>query len=78
MGRDYTALDATKSWYSEIKYYTPQIINESNWSKTGHYTQMVWRNTTKVGIASVICPDGATIIVANYDPPGNYMGEKAY
>ncbi len=78
MGRDYSALDASKSWYSEIKDYTYGKLNGSNWYKTGHYTQMVWKNTTHVGIGIAICSDGAIIIVANYDPPGNYMGEAPY
>jgi uncharacterized protein YkwD len=78
MGADYSALDASKGWYSEIEQYTYGVINSSNWSKTGHYTQMVWKKTTQVGIAVAKCSDGAIIIVANYNPPGNYMGESPY
>ncbi len=77
-GMDYSALDASKSWYSEIEDYTYEKVNDSNWNKTGHYTQMVWKNTTQVGIAVAKCSDGAIIIVANYNPPGNYMGETPY
>ncbi len=77
-GMDYSALDASKSWYSEIEDYTYGKVNNSNWNKTGHYTQMVWKNTTQVGIALAKCSDGAIIIVANYDPAGNYMGEAPY
>jgi len=77
-GRDYSALDASKGWYSEIEHYTYGVLNSSNWSKTGHYTQMVWKSTTQVGIAVAKCSDGAIIIVANYNPGGNYMGESPY
>ena len=77
-GADYSALDASKSWYSEIEFYTHGEISSSNWSKTGHYTQMVWKNTSQVGIAVAKCSDGAIIIVANYDPAGNFMGESPY
>jgi uncharacterized protein YkwD len=77
-GSSYTPLDASKSWYDEIKDYTYGPVSGSNWYKTGHYTQMVWKNTTKVGIGVAKCSDGGIIIVANYDPPGNYMGEKPY
>jgi uncharacterized protein YkwD len=74
----YTPLSASESWYSEIKDYTYGVLNNSNWYNTGHYTQMVWKNTTHVGIGMAKCSDGAVIIVANYNPPGNYMGEKPY
>lgn len=77
-GMDYSALDASKNWYSEIEHYTYGVLNGSNSGKTGHYTQMVWKKTTQVGIAVVKCSDGAIIIVANYNPPGNYMGESPY
>jgi pathogenesis-related protein 1 len=77
-GADYTALDASESWYSEIKEYVHGPLNSSNWSKTGHYTQMVWSSTTEVGIGTATCKSGSIIIVANYSPPGNYMGQKAY
>jgi pathogenesis-related protein 1 len=77
-GSSYTALSASESWYDEIKDYTYGVLDNTNWYKTGHYTQMVWKNTTHVGIGAAKCSDGAIIIVANYDPPGNYMGEKPY
>jgi hypothetical protein len=73
-----SALDASKAWYNEIKDYTGEKLTLKNLAKVAHYTQMVWRTTTKVGIASASCPSGATIIVANYSPMGNYMGQKPY
>lgn len=76
--RGLTTLDASKAWYSEIKDFTNSKLNLENWAKVAHYTQMVWRTTTKIGIAKATCPSGATIIVANYSPRGNYMGEKPY
>lgn len=78
MGADYTALHASKSWYDEIKDYKHGPLNNNNWSVAGHYTQMVWKSTTKVGIAKAVCKDGEILIVANYDPAGNYMGQSAY
>jgi uncharacterized protein YkwD len=77
-GEDYTALHASESWYSEKKFFKYGQLTGSNWYKTGHYTQMVWRKTTHVGIGKAICKDGAILIVANYSPAGNYMGEKPY
>ena len=77
-GAIYTALGASEGWYSEIKDYKHGPISDINWPIAGHYTQMVWKNTTQVGIASSTCSNGAIIIVANYDPAGNYLGQKAY
>lgn len=44
-----TAKEAIEAWYSEIKDYN----YEENKFKpgTGHFTQVVWKNTTHFGIA---------------------------
>ncbi|KAL8166780.1 hypothetical protein V2J09_008279 [Rumex salicifolius] len=42
------------------------------------YTQVVWRNTGRVGCASVVCGAGWPFVVCEYDPPGNVPGEKPY
>jgi pathogenesis-related protein 1 len=76
MGRTYTLTDGAKTWYSEKKFWKGGVLSAKNWSKSGHYTQMIWGNSTKVGMGRAICKNGATIIVANYDPAGNMMGEK--
>lgn len=77
-GRVYTALDASKSWYNEIKDFRNAPIGNSSGPVTGHYSQMVWRNTTEVGMGVARCPNGNYIIVANYNPAGNFIGQKAY
>lgn len=74
-GTVYTALDGSKSWYEEKADYVYAPINDSNYS---HYTQMVWKTTTDVGVGVSICEDGSYIIVANYAPGGNMMGEYPY
>ena len=77
-GQGLTASDASKAWYGEIKDFKNEKLAMSNFAKVAHYTQMVWHTTTKVGIGSAVCSSGATIIVANYSPMGNYMGQKPY
>ena len=47
----------------------------------GHYTQLVWRNTRRVGCGYSTCESGRftyEIWVCNYDPPGNYIGQTPY
>ncbi|KAB2636099.1 pathogenesis-related leaf protein 4-like [Pyrus ussuriensis x Pyrus communis] len=44
----------------------------------GHYTQVVWRSSTRLGCAKVRCNNEGTFIGCNYDPPGNYAGQRPY
>lgn len=39
-------------------------------SSCGHYTQIVWRDTRRVGCGVAAC-GGEQVWVCNYDPPGN-------
>jgi uncharacterized protein YkwD len=47
----------------------------------GHFTQLVWKSSTKVGCATVKCPADTIFdfeswyTVCNYNPPGNFGGE---
>ena len=69
------ALDAdgvVGMWYGEIDKYD---FRRGGFSmETGHFTQVVWRGTTKVGCGTSRC-SGMTIWVCNYDPAGNVEGE---
>ncbi len=64
-----------RDWASESRYYD----HGSNTCKgvCGHYTQIVWRNTRAVGCA-VARGGGREVWVCNYDPPGNWVGERPY
>jgi hypothetical protein len=47
----------------------------------GHYTQLVWRDTTRVGCGVADCRRGPwrkSYWVCNYDPTGNFLGEFPY
>lgn len=77
-GMAFTALDAAQDWYSEIAKYHYGVLTAANFAPTGHYTQMVWRSTTQVGMGQANCAGGAVVIVAEYNPPGNVIGEKPY
>ena len=78
MNYEGTLTSGAVQWYEEKSLFRNVTLNESNWSPAGHYSQMIWRNTKKVGAGKARCRDGGWVIVANYDPPGNYMGQKAY
>jgi pathogenesis-related protein 1 len=47
----------------------------------GHYTQVVWRDSTEVGCGVATCQSGRDtndIWICNYYPGGNFIGEKPY
>jgi hypothetical protein len=43
-------------------------------SGTGHFTQLVWVNSTGLGCAAQVC-SSFNLLVCKYWPPGNYQGE---
>ncbi|KAI4296511.1 hypothetical protein L6164_036461 [Bauhinia variegata] len=43
-----------------------------------HYTQVVWRDSVRLGCAKVRCNNGGTFIGCNYAPPGNVIGQRPY
>lgn len=69
--------DAVRGWEREKRHYRGKELTPSNWRPIAHYTQMVWRGTREVGCARALCR-GRLIVVCNYDPPGNVLGEKPY
>jgi pathogenesis-related protein 1 len=73
----YGVADAVRSWESEKVYYHGEELNSSNYHASGHYTQIVWKNTERIGCARAEC-NGNLIVVCNYNPPGNVLGQKPY
>jgi pathogenesis-related protein 1 len=69
--------NAAKAWEREKSVYHGAVLNSSNWFPSGHYTQMIWKNTSRIGCAKAECR-GNVIVVCNYDPPGNILGQKPY
>ncbi|CAH8337148.1 unnamed protein product [Eruca vesicaria subsp. sativa] len=77
-GSDFTPTFAVESWTVEAKSYN-HMTNSCDDGMCGHYTQIVWRDTKRIGCARVVCENGAGVfITCNYDPPGNYVGENPY
>lgn len=65
---------AVESWYEESRNYNYKC--EPTSMSVGHFTQLVWRDTKRMGIARAKTKDGKrTMIVAHYDPPGNFIGQ---
>jgi glioma pathogenesis-related protein 2 len=66
---------ATGSWYGESARYR----YGSGFSQaTGHFTQLVWKGSVRLGCGMARAADGAmdsVYIVCSYDPPGNVTNE---
>ena len=70
-----------KSWYDEIKdfdFNAPDDQRRSPIHKVGHFTQVVWKGSQKVGCAQAAAIGGnrgGVYTVCNYEPAGNYLRE---
>lgn len=64
-------------WGEEVKDYNYAANTCASGKMCGHYTQVVWRNTREVG-CGMARGNGKEVWVCNYNPPGNYRGQKPY
>jgi hypothetical protein len=65
-------------WIAEKAYYRagmpfPYVSRTGKWTDVAHYTQVVWKGTTRVGCA--IYPSRRwDYLICRYSPPGNIDG----
>lgn len=77
--------EAVDEWYCEINVYdfdnpavrggTTHGCDDNPDKVTGHFTQVVWRDSTRLGCARNTCSQGGntgTLWACEYDPPGNF------
>ncbi len=68
---------AVDSWASEASDYNYDANTCAVGKECGHYTQLVWANTTGVGCG--VATDGnTTVVFCDYAPAGNVGGEQPY
>lgn len=74
-GQSPGAAEVVDTWAAEVAGYDAK----KNRCKgvCGHYTQIVWRATQRLGCAMASCGD-TEVWVCNYDPPGNFIGQRPY
>ncbi|KAF3434511.1 hypothetical protein FNV43_RR21596 [Rhamnella rubrinervis] len=75
---DLSGTAAVNMWVGEKAHYNYNSNSCASGQQCGHYTQVVWRNSVRVGCAKVLCNNGGAFIICNYDPPGNYNGQRPY
>lgn len=68
-------------WGAERAYFIeasfPDVSSTGDWRAVGHYTQMIWRDTTEVGCGAA-SGGGYDYLVCRYAPQGNFMGERVF
>lgn len=64
-------------WAAEVKMYRagafPAVSSSGSWHDVGHYTQIIWPETTSVGCGVSRSADW-DFLVCRYSPAGNVMG----
>jgi len=73
--------DMVAMFLDERRYYLPRAVPDisttGRWKDTGHYSQIIWRTTTRVGCGVASGPD-FDALVCHYDPAGNIWGRRAH
>ncbi|KAF7231797.1 hypothetical protein EG68_11337 [Paragonimus skrjabini miyazakii] len=65
--------EATQMWYDEVSFhdYTGDFS-----PKSGHFTQLIWKSTTKAGFGRATSSDGKSVyVVGHYWEAGNVIGK---
>lgn len=77
----YSAEAMVDGWAREKRYYKPGRFPDNSttgkWADVGHYTQLMWRDTGRVGCA-VATGAEEDVLVCRYSDAGNYVGEKPF
>ena len=76
--QDVTIKEVVKTWADEEKWYDYASNSCQPGKQCGHYTQIVWENTTEVGCAIKVCADKSQTWVCSYNPAGNYVGQRPF
>lgn len=77
----YSPADGVQRWAAEKSNYHGGPLTREDFASgrpmIGHYTQMIWKNTSQVGCGTASSSTLA-VLVCRYSPPGNYLGQAPY
>ena len=67
------------AWAAEKRLFRPgffpAVSRSGKWSDVAHYSQMIWKGTTRVGCA-VHTGQKWDFLICRYSPPGNVVGQR--
>jgi len=72
-----------QTWYNEVFVFNSASIDTFSSSPAGHYTQIVWAETDRLGCGTVYYKDDSNgrltnLLVCNYAVAGNMWGASIY
>lgn len=74
-----TVQDAVDGWADEVAFYDYESNTCEEGQMCGHYTQLVWSTTERVGCAVHSCSGNrGDILMCVYEPAGNWVGQRPY
>ncbi|KAM9353553.1 cysteine-rich venom protein [Symphorus nematophorus] len=73
----YQWTDVVEAWHSEVANYK-YPMGSKNGKTIGHYTQVVWNSSYKVGCGVTLCPNNIYFYACHYYRAGNFKGWIPY
>ena len=75
--RAYSVAEMVGGWIGERRLFRagifPKVSATGQWSDVGHYSQMIWRGSTRLG-CGLVSARGEDVLVCRYAPAGNVVG----
>jgi general stress protein YciG len=77
----YAPEEMVEGWIEEKKYFRPGRFPDNSltgdFADVGHYTQLMWRESDRVGCALAEGPE-EEVLVCRYRTAGNVVGERPF
>ncbi|MDD4964346.1 MAG: CAP domain-containing protein [Gallionella sp.] len=73
-----TPKQVVDSWAGEKVNFNEANNTCAEGKVCGHYTQVVWKKTTSVGCAVAVCDSNHQVWVCQYEPAGNWVGQRPF
>ena len=75
----YSLEEMAGGWAAEKRLFRPGVFPDvsstGHWADVSHYTQMIWRSTTRLGCA-LHRSERSDFLICRYSPPGNVVGQR--